>query len=427
MPPSWAPDVLTLFTELAAIASPPGEERQVADRVRAYLEELGLEVSEDDAGREIGSNAGNLLCRLPRTTENGGVPIFLCAHLDTVAPSGPLEPVVEDGVVRNAGGTILGADNKAAVAAMLDATSRILHDGRPHAGVELLFTPKEEVGLQGAKAFDASMLQAETGFVFDQAAPIGDVILGAPYARQIEVVIHGRAAHAGMAPEEGRSAIVAASRAIADLRLGRLDDETTASVGLISGGTARKLGALIRLEVDGTPPAAYPRLTGLVEIGDEVLVNVQARELELGSGGFDVLYANLTRGLGGEPDSGAHVMTLPYTPLQSAAAHVEEDGPLAETLDGLPVICCSLHSQVAPARAGLGRGHRVAYVQVGGGALPVSLSDAVRELKQAGLIEVAVAASPCVDGDVQAVTPASALAWCAAQEVDAVIVAIGPR
>ena len=241
MPPSLAPDVLTLFTELAAIASPPGEERQVADRVRAYLEELGLEVSEDDAGREIGSNAGNLLCRLPRTTENGGVPIFLCAHLDTVVPSGPLEPVVEDGVVRNAGGTILGADNKAAVAAMLDATSRILHDGRPHAGVELLFTPKEEVGLQGAKAFDASTLRAETGFVFDQAAPIGDVILGAPYARQIEVVIHGRAAHAGMAPEEGRSAIVAASRAIADLRLGRLDDETTASVGLISGGTARNI------------------------------------------------------------------------------------------------------------------------------------------------------------------------------------------
>jgi tripeptide aminopeptidase len=236
-----APDVLTLFTELAAIASPPGEERQVADRVRAYLEELGLEVSGDDAGREIGSNAGNLLCRLPRTTENGGVPIFLCAHLDTVVPSGPLEPVVEDGVVRNAGGTILGADNKAAVAAMLDATSRILHDGRPHAGVELLFTPKEEVGLQGAKAFDASMLQAETGFVFDQAAPIGDVILGAPYARQIEVLIRGRAAHAGMAPEEGRSAIVAASRAIADLRLGRLDDETTASVGLISGGTARNI------------------------------------------------------------------------------------------------------------------------------------------------------------------------------------------
>ena len=243
MPPSWAPDVLTLFTELAAIPSPPGEERAVADRVRAYLEELGLEVSEDDAGSRIGSDAGNLLCRLPPSTENGGVPIFLCAHLDTVPPSGPLEPVIEDGVVRNAGGTILGADNKAAVAAMLEAVSRILEARRPHAGIELLFTPKEEVGLQGAKAFDAAKLEAETGFVYDQAAPVGDVILGAPYARQIEVTIHGRAAHAGMAPEEGRSAIVAASRAIADLRLGRLDAETTANVGLISGGTAKNIVA----------------------------------------------------------------------------------------------------------------------------------------------------------------------------------------
>jgi tripeptide aminopeptidase len=241
MPPSWAPDALTLFTELAAIPSPPGEERAVADRVRAYLEELGLAVSEDDAGGRIGSNVGNLFCRLPASGQNGGVPIFLCAHLDTVPPTGPLEPVVEDGIVRNAGGTILGADNKAAVAAMLEGARRVLAEGRPHAGIELLFTPKEEVGLQGAKAFDASRLEAHTGFVYDQGAPVGDVILGAPYASQLEVVMLGRAAHAGMAPEEGRSAIAAAARAIADLRLGRLDDETTANVGLISGGTAKNI------------------------------------------------------------------------------------------------------------------------------------------------------------------------------------------
>jgi len=241
MSPSRAPDVLALFTELAAIPSPPGEERAVADRVRGYLEELGLEVSEDDAGTRIGSNAGNLLCRLPATSQNGGEPIFLCAHLDTVPPTGALEPVVEDGVVRNAGGTILGADNKAAVAAMLEAARRIVGEQLPHAGIELLFTPMEEVGLQGAKAFDASRLEARTGFVYDQGAPIGDVVLGAPYASHVEVLIRGRAAHAGMAPEEGRSAIAAAARAIADLRLGRLDDETTASVGLINGGTARNI------------------------------------------------------------------------------------------------------------------------------------------------------------------------------------------
>ena len=239
--PSWAPDVVGLFTELAAIPSPPGSERDVADRVRAYLEGLGLEVTEDEAGATIEANAGNLLCRLEPSSDNGGIPIFLCAHLDTVQPTGRLEPVVEDGVVRNAGGTILGADNKAAVAAMLEAARLILSEHRPHAGIELLFTPKEEVGLQGAKAFDAERLRGRVGFVFDHAAPIGEIMLGAPHARSIEVTMRGRAAHAGIAPEEGRSAIVAAARAIADFRLGRLDDETTASVGLIQGGTARNI------------------------------------------------------------------------------------------------------------------------------------------------------------------------------------------
>ncbi len=191
-------------------------------------------------------------------------------------------------------------------------------------------------------------------------------------------------------------------------------------------GVANEHDGLVRLEVDGTPTIAYPRLTGPVELGDEVIVNVQARTLELGSGGFDVLYANLTRGLDAEPEQGAHVMTLPYTPLQAATRHVEEDGLLPKTLDGMPVVCCSLHSQVAPACAGLGRGRRVAYVQLGGGALPVSLSDTVRELKEGSVIEVAVAASPCVDGDVQAVTHASALAWCAGQGFDAVVCSIGP-
>jgi tripeptide aminopeptidase len=239
--PSWAPDVVALFTELASIPSPPGAEREVADRVRGYLEGLGLEVAEDEAGRTIGSNAGNLLCRLEPTSVDGGVPIFLCAHLDTVQPTGPLEPVVENGVVRNAGGTILGADNKAAVAALLEAARMILSENRPHAGIELLFTPKEEVGLQGAKAFDTERLRARLGFVYDHAAPIGEVMLGAPYARSLEVTMRGRAAHAGIAPEEGRSAIAAAARAISDFRLGRLDDETTASVGLIEGGTARNI------------------------------------------------------------------------------------------------------------------------------------------------------------------------------------------
>src|SRR6266705_3109286 len=125
-----ASEVVDLFTELAALPSPPGEERAVADVVIGYLRDLGLSVDEDDAGPKVGSNIGNVDCRLEAT--NGGNPSFLGAHLDTVPPEGPIEPVIEDGVVRNGGGTILGADNKAAVAAMLEATRRIVAENRPH-------------------------------------------------------------------------------------------------------------------------------------------------------------------------------------------------------------------------------------------------------------------------------------------------------
>jgi tripeptide aminopeptidase len=228
--------VLELFLELAALRSPSGEERAVADVVLAYVRDLGLEVDEDEAGAAVGSTIGNLYTRLEPTAE--GVPIFLCAHLDTVPPDGSLEPVVDEGVVRNAGGTILGADDKSAVAVMLEATRRVLAENRPHAGIELLFTPKEEVGLLGAAAFDHTRLHAQLGYVYDQAAPIGEIILGAPYSQAMQVRFHGRASHSGMYPEEGRSAIAAAARAIADLRLGRIDDESTANVGTIQGGTA---------------------------------------------------------------------------------------------------------------------------------------------------------------------------------------------
>jgi tripeptide aminopeptidase len=228
-------DVLDLFLELAALPTPPGDERAAADVVLRYLRGLSLDPDEDDVGPSIGSNMGNIYARLEPTAE--GTPIFLCAHLDTVPPSGSIQPVVEDGIVRNAGGTILGADNKAAVAAMLEGVRRMLAENRPHAGVELVFTPKEEVGLIGAYAFDQSRLHAEIGYVYDQAGPIGEIILGAPWSQSMEVRFHGRAAHSGMFPEEGRSAIQAAARAIADLRLGRVDEETTANVGVITGGT----------------------------------------------------------------------------------------------------------------------------------------------------------------------------------------------
>jgi len=220
--------VTELLLELAAIPSPPGGEDAVAGVVARYIRDLGLAVEEDAFG--------NLYARVEPTTE--GTPLFFCAHLDTVPPSGELRPVVEDGVVRNAGGTILGADNKAAVAQMLEGVRRVLAESIRHAGIELVLTRQEEIGLLGATAFDHTRLRASRGFVYDQEGPIGEIILGAPFAQGMEITFTGRAAHAGMSPEEGRSAIQAAARAIADMRLGRVDEETTANVGLISGGTA---------------------------------------------------------------------------------------------------------------------------------------------------------------------------------------------
>jgi hypothetical protein len=186
------------------------------------------------------------------------------------------------------------------------------------------------------------------------------------------------------------------------------------------------LPELVRCEVNGTPCIAYPRLTGPVQEGDDVIVNVQARELGLGSGGFDVLVVNLTRGLGLDPEQGAHVMKLPYTSAQIAVEHAEEADGLAVTLAGMPVVCCSLHSQLAPVCAGIGRGLRVAYLQLPGGALPVSLSDTVRELKERRLLETAVAVAACVDGDVHCVSVASALCWARAAAFDVAVSSIGP-
>jgi hypothetical protein len=186
-----------------------------------------------------------------------------------------------------------------------------------------------------------------------------------------------------------------------------------------------RLDRLVRLEVDGIACVAYPRLTGEVEVGDEVLVNEQARLLELGSGGFDVLYANLTRGVGLEAEEGAHVMALPYTPGQVALRRGEEDGVPPEALDGMPVVLCTLHSQVAPVCAALA-GKRVAYVQVEGGALPLSLSDAVRELKERGLLGVAIAVAPCLDGDVDCITTAAAFVLARREGYHAIVCAVGP-
>jgi len=222
----------TLAT-LCAIPSPSGTERAMADRVTGELRSLGLDVVEDGAAQATGGTSGNLLARIPGRSERS---VLLCAHLDTV-PHGdvPIEPVLVDGGWENAHEAILGADNKAAVAVLLTVARRLAVEGSP-VGIELLFTVSEEDALAGAKAFDVSQLRSQFGYVLDHATPIGEIVMASPTYFRITADFHGAAAHAGIRPEDGRSAIQAAARAIAAMRLGRLDDETTANVGTIEGG-----------------------------------------------------------------------------------------------------------------------------------------------------------------------------------------------
>jgi len=229
------------FAALCRIESPSGHERACADWIAGELRGMGLEVEEDDAGPRVGSDAGNLLARIP----GGGTDsLLLCAHMDTVPLTAPVEPVCVDGGWTNANEGILGADNKSAVAVILEVARRLTGGaasgggGGAPVGVEVLFTVCEEISLLGAFAFDVGRLQSRFGYVFDHATPIGEIVTAAPTLHRIVADLHGRAAHAGVRPEAGRSAIAAAARAIAAMQLGRIDPETTTNVGTIHGGTA---------------------------------------------------------------------------------------------------------------------------------------------------------------------------------------------
>jgi tripeptide aminopeptidase len=240
------------FTTLCRIPSPTGDERACADWITERLESFGLTVEEDDVGATIGCNAGNLLARISGT---GPRSILLCAHMDTVPLTAAVEPVQVNGGWESANEGILGADNKSAVAALLEL-ARVLtaRDEPPPVGVELLFTVAEETGLNGAREFDVSKLGSQFGYVFDHASPWGEVIVSSPTHMMITAEIRGKAAHAGLYPEQGVNAIVAAAAAITAMPQGRLDEQTTANVGTVFGGTAPNVVAdrcVIEAEVRG--------------------------------------------------------------------------------------------------------------------------------------------------------------------------------
>ncbi len=226
--------LLDRFVRLCEVPSPTGNERGVADAVLTELRSLGVDAEEDDAAGPARAGAGNLIARIPGRSDRW---VSFFAHLDTVPHDGPIEVELADGVFRSRGDTILGADNKAAVAMLLELAARHAQDP-PAAGVELAFTVAEEDGLRGAKALDLATLRAPFGFVIDHASPIGEVVTAAPTYKRLLADFEGVEAHSGIRPEEGQSAIAAAAAAISRMSLGRLDEETTTNIGVIDGGTA---------------------------------------------------------------------------------------------------------------------------------------------------------------------------------------------
>jgi tripeptide aminopeptidase len=231
--------MLDRFVRLCEIASPTGQEREVADAVMGDLREMGVDVSEDASATPAQADAGNLVARVPGRGE-GWLSFF--AHLDTVPHEDPIEVARENGAFRTRGDTILGADNKAAVTVLMELAARHVADPAP-LGLELVFTVAEEDGLRGARELDITSLRAPFGFVLDHATPIGEVIVAAPTYKRLIAEFTGHEAHAGINPEDGHSAIAAAAAAVAGMKLGRLDEETTANVGIIEGGTASNVVA----------------------------------------------------------------------------------------------------------------------------------------------------------------------------------------
>ncbi len=224
------------FLDLVRIDSLSRREGRIAKRLRETLERLGVAVEEDDAGSKVGGEAGNLLAKFPGSAP-GAPPLLLCAHMDTVVPGENVKPVVTGDVIRTDGTTILGGDDKSGLVAILEVL-RVLRERRiPHGPIDVLFTICEEYGLLGAKHFDAARLRAKTGLVLDVDG-VCELVVQAPAANTLAFTVHGLEAHAGVCPEQGISAIKVAAEAIAAMRLGRVDAETTANLGLIEGGMA---------------------------------------------------------------------------------------------------------------------------------------------------------------------------------------------
>lgn len=223
------------FKHIVGIDSISKHEGDICTEIKRLLESMGAETAVDGTGKKIGGNSGNLIARFKGNLKTA--PILLNAHMDTVEPGKGIRAVLKNGIFSSAGDTILGADDKSAIAILLEAMQTIREKDLPHGPIELVFTVCEEVGLLGAKHLDSDLITAAYGYALD-ATDIDGIVTRAPSANRLEFKIHGKDAHAGAAPEKGINAISLASKAIAHLELGRIDRETTCNIGVIEGGKA---------------------------------------------------------------------------------------------------------------------------------------------------------------------------------------------
>ena len=258
--------MVQLFCDLARITSLSGKEGAIARRLSILLKFMGAEVTIDDAGRKIGGETGNLVARFPGTAP--AAPFLLSAHMDTVGPAANVRPVVTKDRIASDGTTILGADCKAGIAVILEVIKTLDDNKIPRPPIEAVFTISEEMALMGAKYLDYAALRSRYGLIFDNEQSIEHVITSAPAADMMEIKVYGAAAHSGVAPEKGISAIKVVSSAIAGMKLGRIDKETTANIGFISGGNA----------INIVPPLV--ELSGEARSHDPAKLKKQTRHME---------------------------------------------------------------------------------------------------------------------------------------------------
>ncbi len=319
------------FIQLCEIESPSREERRVADYLTDLFASLGAEsVVEDDSAEKTGANCGNLIVRFPGTVEKE--PLFFACHMDTVEPGRGVKVLRTGDLFTSRGNTVLGGDDKSGIAALVELI-RVLHEGNlPYGPMEFLFTTCEEVGLLGAKSLDHSLVQAKYGYALDSTG-INRVIVGAPAANRLKVEVHGIAAHAGLNPEQGVSAFCLAARAIADLRLGRLDEQSTANFGLIHGGVATNI------------------IPDLITLEGEVRSH-SPEKLEAYTKEIETTFRNVVRGWSARIGNGRS---------PSVEISVEKEYPVMRLEDDEPVI-------VRVQQAGDALGREIVFQVAGGGS-----------------------------------------------------------